>query len=196
MIDSIVTKEGKKPILILFIIFLVLIVIDCEILAFLSFVALLSLIYIFRFKYVDINSLMDNGIYAPISGTISSIDSDGFKKTITIDVGLKDLHILRSPDTSKVKVIQKRGINLPLGTYKANKLNEKAIIQYDNMGMELISSLCNPSIQIEKKPTFKKGEKIGIFIHGKVIIALNKEMKTDLKIGQKLISGQTLIAQY
>jgi hypothetical protein len=196
MFDSIVAKEGKRPILIIFIIFLFLFIIDCDFLAFLSFVALLFSIFIYRFKYIDITALEKDKIYTPVSGKISSIDSDGFKKSITIDVGLCDLHILRSLEDAEVKITQKRGINLPLGTYKAKKLNEQILIEYDKISMEILSSLCNPSIKIEEKTSFKKGEKIGMFFHGKVIVHLDKDMQVKVKLGEKLISGKSVIATF
>ncbi len=41
----------------------------------------------------------------------------------------------------------------------------------------------------------KKVKKIGTFINGKVIITFPLNTTTDLKIGQKLESGQSVIAK-
>lgn len=195
MFDGIVAKESKSLILITFIVFLILFIIDCNLLSFIAFAALLFFIYTCRFKYIDINSLKNDEIYAPISGKVSSIDSDGFKKIVTIDVTLCDLHILRSLENGKVKISQKRGLNLPLGTYKAKRLNEQVSIQYDNVSMTLISSMCNMPITIDKKESYKKGEKIGLFFHGEVIVFFDESMSLDIKIGDRVESGISILAK-
>jgi hypothetical protein len=60
--------------------------------------------------------------------------------------------------------------------------------------MQIVSSLFNDSIEIEKKDEFIKGEKIGTFLNGQVIITLDESYETDLKIGQKVESGITILA--
>lgn len=195
MNDSIVLKEGKRPIIIAFIAFILFYIIDCGLLSLLSFLALLSFVYIYRFKFVNITSLDENFIYAPISGKVISIDSDGFKKSVTIEVSLCDSHILRSLKTSKIELIKKKGVNLPLGSYKAKKLNEQVIIKYDDITMRLISSICNPSINLEKKENFKQGEKITAFLQGQVIIDFKPEDKIEISLEDKVIGGETIIAK-
>ena len=157
---------------------------------------MLFFIYLFRFKYIDISTLKDNEFYSPVSGTISSIDTDGYKKTVTIDVGIFDPHIVRSLDNSKIKVIKKRGLNLPLGTYKSSKLNEQLIIKYNLVSMKLLSSLFNPSLKIDEKNSFKKGEKIGMFFHGKVIVNLDESLEIKVNLKEKVITGKSIIATF
>ncbi|WP_320036223.1 phosphatidylserine decarboxylase [Halarcobacter sp.] len=195
MYDSFVAKEGKGKIQILFLLLVFFYIIDCEFLSFISFVALLFTIYIYRFKFVDITTLKIDEIYSPIDGEIVSIDTNGFKKSITIDVSILDTHILRSLDTSKVQFISKKGTNLPLGSYKAKKLNETLEIKYENMKMKLISSLFNPTLDFHKKETYKKGEKITIFIHGQIIIDFESNLEINVSVHDKVISGKTVIAK-
>ncbi|PLY07865.1 MAG: hypothetical protein C0625_03940 [Arcobacter sp.] len=194
MFDSIIAKEGQKSILIAFTAMIIFILLECRFLTFISFVLMLTLIYMYRYKYIDYSIFKENEYIAPISGTVSAIDVKDFKKSIYIDVSLCDSHILRSLESGNYKVSIKRGLNLLLTTLKAKQLNEHAKIEYTNSSMELYSSMCNSSININQDNKNIKSEKIGIFLQGQVIVNLNTDIETNVKIGDKVISGITLIA--
>jgi hypothetical protein len=194
MFDNMIAKEGYQKILVAFIAFLFFTILECGLLAFISFASFIFFIYAYRYKYIDLNTLEKNKIYAPISGKISAIDVKDFKKIIYIDVSLCDSHILRSLDSGLTKTQIKYGLNLVLSSLKAKKLNSQAIFEYKDTSMQIVSSLFNDSIEIEKKDEFIKGEKIGTFLNGQVIITLDESYETDLKIGQKVESGITILA--
>lgn len=194
MFDNILAKEGHSKIIVAFIAFLFFVIIECGFLALVSFAIFLILIYIFRYKYIDFNSFDENKIYAPISGKVSAIDVKDFNKTIHIDVALTDSHILRNLENGEIKLSFQRGLNLFLGSFKSKKLNENATLTYKNSKMRLYSSLCNSSIELEKVNELKKGEKIGVFLHGQVIIDFDDSYTLDVNIGQEIKSGETIIA--
>ncbi|TLP40986.1 phosphatidylserine decarboxylase [Arcobacter arenosus] len=194
MFDNMIAKEGYQKILVAFIAFLFFTILECGLLAFISFASFIFFIYAYRYKYIDLNTLEKNKIYAPISGKISAIDVKDFKKIIYIDVSLCDSHILRSLDSGLTKTQIRYGLNLVLSSLKSKKLNSQAIFEYKDTSMQIVSSLFNDSIEIEKKDKFIKGEKIGTFLNGQVIITLDESYKTDLKIGQKVESGITILA--
>lgn len=194
MFDSIIAKEGQKSILITFGVMIVFIMLECGLLTFLSFVLMLSLMYIYRYKYIDYRIFREDDYYAPISGKVSAIDVKNFKKSIYIDVNLCNSHILRNLESGNCKLTIKRGLNLFLSTLKAKKLNENAKFEYTNSTMELFSSLYNPELNINIKENSLKGEKIGVFLQGQVIVTFNDDIETLVKIGDKVISGKTLIA--
>ncbi|WP_421716040.1 phosphatidylserine decarboxylase [Arcobacter arenosus] len=194
MFDNMIAKEGYQKILVAFIAFLFFTILECGLLAFISFASFIFFIYAYRYKYIDLNTLEKNKIYAPISGKISAIDVKDFKKIIYIDVSLCDSHILRSLDSGLTKTQIRYGLNLVLSSLKAKKLNSQAIFEYKDTRMQIVSSLFNDSIEIEKKDEFIKGEKIGTFLNGQVIITLDESYETDLKIGQKVESGITILA--
>ena len=164
MFDSIIAKEGHKKIIVAFIAFVFFVLIECGLLTFISFVVIAALVYIYRYKYIDFNSIKDEDFVSPISGTVSAIDVKDLKKSIYIDVSLCDSHILRSLDSGEAKVTARRGLNLLLGTFKAKELNEQVNVEFTNSSMKLFSSMCNPEIELSKTTDFKKGEKISTFI--------------------------------
>lgn len=194
MFDNMIAKEGYQKILVAFIAFLFFTILECGLLAFISFASFIFFIYAYRYKYIDLNTLEKNKIYAPISGKISAIDVKDLKKIIYIDVSLCDSHILRSLDSGLTKTQIRYGLNLVLSSLKSKKLNSQAIFEYKDTRMQIVSSLFNDSIEIEKKDEFIKGEKIGTFLNGQAIITLDESYKTDLKIGQKVESGITILA--
>lgn len=195
MFDSIIAKEGQRNILVAFIAMIIFILLECGFLTFISFVTMISLVYIYRYKYIDFTACKKNEIIAPISGTITAIDVKNFEKSIYIDVSLYNSHILRSLESGDCKITTKRGLNLFLSTFKSKVLNEQSKLEYSNCSMELFSSICNPSIEISKNKNLEKGEKIGTFLQGQVIVTLNKEFNTIVRIGDKVTSGQTLLAK-
>lgn len=160
---------------------------------FVSFVTLLFFIYIYRLSSVSISNLDDNKIYAPISGRVISIDSDGFKKEITIEVGFFDIHNLRSIEAGEVEVSHKRGINLPLGSLKAKMLNEKSTLKFKHTTLELYHATCN-ILNIENRQQVQKAENIGTFLKGEAVIKMDEKVQPLVTIGQKVESGETLIA--
>ncbi len=195
MFDNMIAKEGHKKILVAFITFLFFAILECGFLTFISFASFIFFIYAYRYKYIDLKTLEKNKIYAPISGKISAIDINDFKKSIYIDVSLCDSHILRSLDSGVVKTQVQYGLNLLLSSFRAKKLNNKVAFEYKDTKMQIVSSLFNDSFEIEKKDEFIKGEKIGTFLNGQVIIILDKNYETNLKIGQKVESGITILAK-
>lgn len=110
-------------------------------------------------------------------------------------MSLCNSHILRSLDSGKVKIEFKRGVNLLLSSIKAKKMNDRTIFKYENCSMELISSMCNDTLEIPNKIEFKKGEKIGTFLHGEVTVQLDKSYNCKVEIGDKIESGVTVLAQ-
>ena len=190
MFENIIAKEGKQKILYAFFAFIFFVIVEFSFLALISFAFFLWFIFIYRYKNVNINSLDKNCIYSPISGKIVAIDG----KKLYIKVSLFDSHILRALDNSKADILIKRGVNLLLSSIKSKKLNENALIEFDNCSMLLVSSLFNDSINIEKKDIYKKGEKIGTFLDGEVIVEISENYKINVEIGQKVDSGVTILA--
>ncbi len=193
MFDSVIAKEGQKSVLIAFIAMLVFILGGCGFLAFSAFVLTLIFIFVYRNNTLKNNS-KSSDIVAPISGIVSAIDVKDGKKHIYIDVSICDIHVLRSLEDGEYKVSYRRGLNLVLSTFKAKLLNEKTTISFENSSMQLISSMCNPKVEINENSSFKVSERIGAFLQGQVIVTLNKELTPLVKIGDKLQSGITVLS--
>jgi len=194
MFDIVVAKEGQKAILIAFLVMIVSILIGCGFLVTLAFIATIGLIFIFRNKDISYNN-NDSDITSPISGVVTAIDvAEENKKDIYIDVSLCNNHILRACEDGDCTVEYKRGLNLLLNSFKAKRLNDKAIIKFNQTKINLCSSLFNTSINITKTQKLRKGEKIGVFLQGEVCVTVDSANDIMVKIGDKVDSGQTTLA--
>ncbi len=194
MFNSVIAKEGQKSILIVFIIMIIFILLEYSYLAFLSFTCTLVFIFIYRNVNVKIKYTASE-IVAPISGLITAIDVKNNEKTIYINVSLCNNHILRALEAGFCKVSIKRGLNLPLLSFKSKKLNENALIEFSNSTIKLISSMCTPDIKISKEENLLQNEKMGVFLQGEVIVTLNNNITLLSKIGDKVHSGITILAK-
>ena len=193
MIDKLIAKEGYKSVFSFLFLTIVFLIIDCEFLSFVFFALTLWFIFIYRNKRIkkdyDISDIL-----SPVSGEISSIDRKDNKTLISIDVSLLDSHILRAPKNGSFVVKQEKGVHTLLDSFKAKRLNQKIILQYSDMKIELISSLYNTDINIDVNDALM-GDKLSVFLHGQVVIELDNSKNILVNIGNKLQSGKTVIAR-
>jgi len=193
MIDKLIAKEGYKSVFSFLFLTIVFLIIDCEFLSFVFFALTLWFIFIYRTKKIkkdyDISDIL-----SPVSGHISSIDKKVDKTLVHIDVSLWDGHLVRAPKNGNFIVKYQKGVHTLLDSLKAKKLNEKVILQYSDMRIELISSLYNTDINIDSFEALM-GDKISVFLHGQVIIELDKSKELLVNLGNKVYSGKTVIAR-
>ncbi|MCP4969806.1 MAG: hypothetical protein GY932_04300 [Arcobacter sp.] len=193
MLDNVLAKEGQKRFLASFLLMIIFILMECSFLTFVFFVLTLALIFIYRNNTFKNNS-KSSDIISPISGEIIAIDSKDNKKHLYIDVNLLDIHILRALEDGKFNVSYKRGLNLILSSLKAKHLNENVIIDFENSSMQLIPSIYNPKIEINQNTDLKIANIIGIFVQGQIIITLKNDLLPLVKIGDRIESGITVLA--
>ncbi len=191
MINNFVAKEGRVYIYISFAIFVFSYLFICDTLAFITFFITLFLIFIYRNNLkvkVKIDSLV-----APISGEVIAIDKIDSKNVVYINVGLLDSHILVAPKNSLFKeIFHKNGLNFCTNSCKANELNEKRVLSFDDIKLELISGRFNISHEFINQASVNQYDKIGIFIDGIVKIYIPASYNLNLKFGQKIKVGEVL----
>lgn len=193
MISQLIAREGNKSIVISLIFTIVFSVVDLEFLAF-AFLAL-TLWFIFVYRNKKIKKDYDiSDILCPVSGVISSIDKKDNKSLVFIDVSLFDNHIIRAPKSGNFIFKQQKGVHTLLDSLKARKLNEKTTLQYSDLKVEFISSLFSNDISIDTKEALM-GDKLGVFLHGQVIIEIDSSKELLTSIGKKVQAGKTVIAR-
>jgi len=192
--NSIILKEGIKPIFIS-----LFITIICAIFISSSLATILAIITIFiAFMYRDKNIDLkrnDSEILSICDGTINTIDYNKTQTILYINVTPFNNHILISPIDANLKILKyKNGLNLNPNSFKANKLNEQLVIAMNDIEIEFLSGVCNNKINIQEKE-FIKGDKLGVFLNGIIKITFNSNnIKLNVNIGDKIQSGQTVIA--
>lgn len=194
---NILAKQGYKSIIITFISALVFeFIISCGFIATLLYILCIALIFIYRNPERNAQS-NQNEFLAPIDGTVNSIDIKDGKKYLFIDVSLFDTHLFRSPVDSSVKITSyKKGLNLSSFKYKAKKLNEKMVLDFGKLKVKLLSGAFNTSLDFKEKNNVAKGERIGVFLNGTVILEMQKDEKLFVQIGDKVKAGETILGAF
>ncbi len=191
MINNFVAREGRVFIYISFAIFVFSYLFICDTFAFICFLITLFLIFIYRNNLkakVKVDSLV-----SPVSGEIIAIDKVNSQNIIYISVGVLNSHILIAPKDSLFKEeLHKNGLNFCTNSYKAKELNEKRILSFDDIKLELISGRFNISHEFVSKSNVNQYDKIGIFVNGIVKVYIPSSYYLNLKLGQKVKVGEVL----
>ena len=191
--NGFILNQGYKYIITFFIIAIVLSIFNIEFFSTIFYLITLLTIFIFR-NQERLIFKNKNSILSPIDGKITAIDIVNGKRKIYCKVTPCNTHVVRAPSDTNIKIKnQKNGLNLNPNSYKATILNEQITFKLSNMKLKLISGICNTKIEYTENTTAVQGEPIAIFIDGLAIITLKENINIDLKIGDKLTAGQSIL---
>ena len=191
--NGFILNQGYKYIITFFVIAIVLSIFGIEFFSTIFYLITLLTIFIFR-NQERLIFKNKNSILSPIDGKITAIDIVNGKRKIYCKVTPCNTHVVRAPSDTNIKIKnQKNGINLNPNSYKATILNEQITFKLSNMKLKLISGICNTKIEYTENTTAEQGEPIAIFIDGLAIITLKENINIDLKIGDKLTAGQSIL---
>ncbi|MEA3290520.1 MAG: hypothetical protein U9Q04_10120 [Campylobacterota bacterium] len=192
--NGMILKEGYFQLTIGVIATLILSTI-CSLASFVALIYTLFIVYIFRNPNRNIFKNSSN-ILSPVDGTVEAIDHKSGKTKIYINISLCDQHTLRSPIDTELKITKvQNGLNLDPYTFKGSKLNEQIKFKFnDKLKLKLIGGFFNSAFSYTKKHNIEQGEPIAIITNGLAILTIDNSYDLKIKLSDKLISGQTLIA--
>ncbi|MCJ7765951.1 MAG: phosphatidylserine decarboxylase [Thiovulaceae bacterium] len=208
MIDNdtfIIAKDGFKCIAASVALMLFLMVIDADVLTFLSFVLVLLTLWAYRNPERVIPYLQEDSIVSVADGVIRSIETleddegtSGYK--IVIRTGFLDTSILRAPFACKVKETKSLyGARLSSSMPLSKKLNEQSDIVFGGDEKQVrvshnlqLSSVGIKNRLIENYPV-AQGLRYGLMVKGNTTIVLPKNSRVAVKVGQNVRAGETLI---
>lgn len=191
--NNLILSEGYKTITITFVIAIVVMLFIYDCLGYIGILIGLALLFIYRDTYRHIFKNTDSFL-APIDATVSAIDHANGKYKIYCKVSLLNNHVLRAPIDADVKVKKyRRGLNLNPNSYKASLYNEQIVLKFSDIKIKLISGLYNHKMKRVKEITVSQGDKISVFLDGLVIITIPSQYDLNIKIGDKLTSGQSIL---
>jgi len=214
MLDKIFPKiheEGYKFLIIARSVTIVLYFIS----GFLSFVSLVLTIWIYYFfrdpERISIDD--DNYLVSPADGIVLNVsETDGpeelgldnrkFKK-ISIFMNVFDCHVNRSPCSGAVtEVLYKPGKFINASLDKSSEENERNYFNIKNSHGEdiivvQIAGLVARRIvtEVEKNQELKQGSKIGMIRFGSRADIYFENYKSLVKVNQKTVAGETLLAR-
>jgi phosphatidylserine decarboxylase len=214
MLDKVFPKihtEGYKFIVIFGLATIVLYLIS----SFLGLIGLILTIWVYYFfRDPDRISIEDdNYLISPADGLVLSVkDTNGpaelnlqdksFKK-ISIFMNVFDCHVNRSPCSGKVsEILYKPGKFFNASLDKASEHNERNYYKISNLNGEdiivvQIAGLIARRIVCETKQDqdLKQGDRIGMIRFGSRADIYYENYEALVKVGQKTISGETLLAK-
>ncbi|QOG12811.1 phosphatidylserine decarboxylase [Arcobacter sp. FWKO B] len=191
----IIAQEGFKPLAITAGVWFVLkFILSFDLLGNLTLLLFVFMLYIFRNPEREIYGSV-NEIISPIDGKVVAIDNKKGKNYIYVDVSLLDTHLLRMPDDGKVSIeSQRNGLHLNPNTKKGKLLNRELTLSFENLKLHLLSGVCRFDIIINNIGDIPKGKRFGFFLQGVAKIEVNDNIKIPVKIGDKLLAGESVIA--
>ena len=214
MLDKIFPKiheEGYKFLIIAALLTIVLYFIS----GFLSFVSLVLTIWIYYFfrdpERISIDD--DNYLVSPADGIVLDVsETDGPKelgldnrkfKKISIFMNVFDCHVNRSPCSGAVtEVLYKPGKFINASLDKSSEENERNYFNIKNSHGEdiivvQIAGLVARRIvtEVEKNQELKQGSKIGMIRFGSRADIYFENYKSLVKVNQKTVAGETLLAK-
>ncbi len=214
MLDKIFPKlhaEGYKFLVIFIVATLVLYFIH----GFLGFVGLVMSIWVYYFfrdpDRISIDD--DNYLTSPADGLVLKVDeTDGPKELglegrkftkISIFMNIFDCHVNRSPCSGKIsQIVYKAGKFFNASLDKASDENERNYYRIQNSSGEevivvQIAGLIARRIVTEtsENQNIKQGERIGMIRFGSRADVYFENYKPLVKVNQKMIAGETLLAK-
>jgi phosphatidylserine decarboxylase len=192
--NFIILSEGIKPTVISFLIAVFVNIFISNILGYLLFFLTLFVAYIYRNTYRKIKRI-DKEIISIVDGTINAIDINKKITKVYISVSILDSHTLRAPiDGQIICHNQTNGLNLNPNSFNALKLNSFIDLSINNIDINFLSGLYGNNLEIYNSNVIK-GDHIGLFLNGIVTMSFkSKDIKLNINIGDKIKSGQTVIA--
>lgn len=191
MINKFVAKEGLLYIYISFAIFVFSYLFICDTLALITLFITIFFVYIYRDNLKEKAKV--EALVSPASGEIMAIDKVDSQTVIYLNVGLLDSHILIAPKDSFFKEeMHINGLNLCVNSFKAKQLNEKRVLTFNDIKVELISGRFNISHSFTNEKDMIQYQKVGTFINGIVKIYIPLTYNLNVKLGKKIKAGEVL----
>ena len=201
----IIAKDGYKCIAASAALFLLMMVIDAEIFALLSFVLLLATLWVYRNPERALPYVQENSIVSVCDGKVKSIETaedeaGNVTYNIVVASSFLDTSILRVPLSCKVHertVVS--GARLSSSSPLAERLNEKSLVVFGEGEKQVVvmHTLHLASVGIKNRlsagNSVLQGARYGLMVKGETMIVLPPESRVAVKVGDTLRAGETLV---
>lgn len=171
---------------------------------------LAALFCLYFFRDFDRNTVSDeNLIYSPGDGTVMDVAqvhdaNKGSFRLIRIFLSVLDGHVQRSPVDGRVKTVEyHKGTFLDARDSRAHLENERnTLVIETNHGAVSVTQIAGLIVRrivcwVKPSGMLKQGERFGLIRFGsQVDVALPLSAKVTVKAGERVVSGETVIAKW
>lgn len=194
---QIIAKEGWKILSIVGVIFLFCWLFSWNILAFISFLAFICLVYFYYNPERIPEEYSEDAILAPLDAKIKKIETkqDGIYIELAKPICFRGL--LRMPFSGYARkdkeVFGILNAKENTGEYTKIKFCKNEEFGSSDLELKLFPTIYSYKLSLYPKQLEKLGQRIGFFLSGKAFIKLS--LKTELKVyeGDRIYAGKTLI---
>lgn len=200
----IIAKSGWNYVVTAFSLFILFMILDCDLLAFVALLLTAAFIYAFRNPERELLSFEDESILSPVDGVVTAItelEDSEYAYRVDIESGYLDVSLLRVPIQATVEVIEyRRGSRLSKKSNLAEKLNENVEIIFMNkkgskvkVKHTLTQSFAPLAIDISESQTVLKSARYGVMLSGITSIYLPADVRLNINIANELKASETLV---
>jgi len=202
-----IAKFGVAKISYALILLVVFLVLDFDVLSFITFVITLALVYIYRNPEREVVLFEKNSVVTPCDGTVVSIEeleNEEYAYKVTIENNFKDVGVLRAPMNSKLTYVKlTRGAKTSVVSPLFEKINENATLVFEDENTHKVKivhrmkqNLDNLSVDALSAQMFAQGTRYGFMANGVTTIYLPQNFRLSLNIGNEVEASQTLIGYF
>ncbi|MDD6055635.1 MAG: hypothetical protein SOW25_01425 [Helicobacter sp.] len=192
---QIIAKEGYKNLCFVFIALVLCLFFNLKFLAFICGIFFLTLLYFYRNSERIAESIEENVIIAPLDGVIKDIIKDKEKIKIFIKKPICFCSLLRAPFKCEIaRVYEVKGLANGDST-----LGERVKFNIYNKNCEMGLILYKKSISnivFYDGSGFRFTERFGFFLSGNAILELPLSVDLRIQVGDRILAGETLIAEF
>jgi phosphatidylserine decarboxylase len=203
----IVAKNGWKTIGLCFGAFVIFMFLEFDFLATLSLFLAIFFLFIYRNPERQAESYEHNAIIAPVDGVVKEIQAlqgEDFAYKLALESSYMDVGILRSPMQAELKEVRlMHGCRLSKSSSLFEKLNESLHLLFESEDGKKIALLHRLKQSVAPLDIDAKvGQKVtltsryGYMIHGVTYLYLESDVRLNIKEGQSIKSGETLLAYF
>jgi hypothetical protein len=193
-----VLKEGYISIVISFIIFCLLYLIDFTFLSIVLFSLTAFLIFLYRNSNFN-KETKSSEIYSIASGLITQIETKNDYHHITIQKSFLDSSILTASLKSKIQNIRHiKGMNIIGSSVLAKKLRSslsfELLFDKRKIFIEIIHICKEPTLNCQNSDNVEPLEKIGVLVYGEILMKIPKEYMLKIELGNR-VKQTTIIGE-
>ncbi len=202
-----IAKEGWNYILSAILAFVIFSFLDLNFLEFISFLAIIFFIFVFRNPERENKIFQESSVTSPVDGIVTKIeelDDNEYGYKVDIDSSYFNVSLLRVPLTSSVTSLElRRGSRLSSLSHLSTLINENAEIVFSDKNSNSIKvihrlnkSFKSIDIDAKKSQDLYKGSRYGLMINGITTIYLPKNFRLNISVGSNLIASEDLVGYF
>lgn len=202
-----IAKEGFAHISFALAAFIVFTLLDLELLGFVSFLAIVFFIYVYRNPERVTPAFEQMSVVSPVDGVLVSIEEltdSEYAYKLEVNSSYFNVSLLRAPLNSVLeKVDVKHGARLSKNAALSRDLNERAELVFEDKQKNKIKishmlkqSIDGVKLNARVKQNFAQGSRYGLMVNGITTIYLPQNFRLNVSLGQELKASQTLIGYF